>query len=183
MNYKYITENNLENKQTYMYTEYSGTEFIEAYKLSRKEILRKHMLNMVGMKHNTYKELSDIRDIISNGDLTIDGNIKKEIDEYVKSFEVRKRLYVGYDENWKPVQKNYNVLENYLLFGEILVDTYDKTSNLKYLNCLLKITDSLCSVSSKMDEVQIYRLSEIVKSELYMVQEIQEKESFQNGTY
>ena len=36
MNYKYITENNLENKQNYMYSEYCRQEFLDAYVSTRK---------------------------------------------------------------------------------------------------------------------------------------------------
>lgn len=36
MEYKYITENNLFEKQTYMYSEYKGIDFIKEYMSSRK---------------------------------------------------------------------------------------------------------------------------------------------------
>lgn len=40
MNYKYITENNLENKQNYMYSEYGGQDFVDAYIESRKNAMK-----------------------------------------------------------------------------------------------------------------------------------------------
>ncbi len=39
MNYKYITEDNLENKQTYMYSEYGGEDFLKAYVKSREDVI------------------------------------------------------------------------------------------------------------------------------------------------
>ena len=39
MNYKYIYENPSENRQLYMYSDYNGKEFIEAYKKSRSDVL------------------------------------------------------------------------------------------------------------------------------------------------
>lgn len=41
MNYKYIYENPSENRQLYMYSDYNGKEFIEAYKKSRNALLIK----------------------------------------------------------------------------------------------------------------------------------------------
>ena len=41
MNYKYIYENPSENRQLYMYSDYNGKEFIEAYKKSRNDVLIK----------------------------------------------------------------------------------------------------------------------------------------------
>ena len=41
MNYKYIYENPSENRQLYMYSDYNGKEFIEAYKKSRSDVLIK----------------------------------------------------------------------------------------------------------------------------------------------
>ena len=41
MLYKYITENNLYDKQNYMYSEYGGIAFLDSYLLSRREFLNR----------------------------------------------------------------------------------------------------------------------------------------------
>lgn len=40
MGYKYITENNLYEKQTYMYSAYKGIDFIKEYLNSRENCLK-----------------------------------------------------------------------------------------------------------------------------------------------
>ena len=42
MSYKYITENNLEHKQTYMYSEYGGMNFLLEYECIRQEFIKKY---------------------------------------------------------------------------------------------------------------------------------------------
>ena len=41
MSYKYVTDNNLYEKQTYMYSEYKGRAFLNDYISSRQNCLRK----------------------------------------------------------------------------------------------------------------------------------------------
>ena len=39
MGYKYITDNNLVNKQDYMYSEFGGVDFLKAFTGSRDEFI------------------------------------------------------------------------------------------------------------------------------------------------
>lgn len=93
----------------------------------------------------------------------------------MKTFEVRKRLYAGYDDKWKPCVNIYSNYELYLLMSEILIKVYCKSKILKYVSCLLKITDSLISVANNMNEIEIYRLSNILQNELLLIEQINGK--------
>lgn len=172
MNYKYITEDNLENKQNYMYSEYCGQEFLDAYVSTRKNIIEKEQI-FERVDHNTYQELSIIKEKLIKND-NIERLLKQQIDAYVKTFEVRKRLYAGYDSTWRPVVNNYRIYYNYLLLCEVLLLVWHKTKCTKYINCLLKITDSLISIISEMNETEEYRLINILKEELSIFEEIKE---------
>ncbi len=48
MAYKYITDNNLYQKQTYMYSEYKGMDFIEEYLNSRQSYLKSSKMSWGG---------------------------------------------------------------------------------------------------------------------------------------
>lgn len=173
MNYKYITEDNLENKQNYMYSEFGGNEFLNAYVSSRENVIRRTKV-LGGYEHSTYKELNEIWEYIKDNSF-ISFSIKEKIDRYVKLFEVGKRIYTGYDNNWKPCTKNYRMYENYLLLCEILVFTYKNTNCIKYVSCLMKITDTLISVVKEMNEIESYKLSNVLEEELIIFEEIQRK--------
>lgn len=170
MNYKYITEDNLVNKQNYMYSEYGGQEFLDAYILSRKSIIEKEQIFRYA-EHNTYQELSDIKEALNKNE-KIDGFLKQQIDAYVKTFEVRKRLYAGYDEHWKPVVDNYRIYSNYLILCQILLLMWQKTKCTKYVSCLLKVTDSLISVIDEMNETEVYILTNVLREELSIYEDI-----------
>ena len=104
MSYKYITENNLYNKQTYMYAEYEGKRFLEEYLKSRK--IARGMTefskpeNRIESDSMVYQDLKCIYSDIRKGDRDAVNRIKP----YVKTFEVRKRLYTEYLD-WKPTEK------------------------------------------------------------------------------
>lgn len=175
MLYKYITDNNLYHKQTYMYAEYEGKQFLRDYVKSR----------------NTVKETTervDTEDIMENGS-TVQRDLWhiysgiKEGDEdavdmlkaYVKTFEVRKRIYTEYSD-WKPVEGAlFEEYETYLIFSDCLLEAYKKTKCLKYYSCLLKVDDVLISLQSLLSEGERRHLSAIISEELKIFQILSER--------
>ena len=60
----------------------------------------------------------------------------------IKRFEVTKKIYESYDDNFRPHDKaKYQNPNLYVLFAEILILAYRKYSKLQYLNALLKVND------------------------------------------
>lgn len=89
------------------------------------------------------------------------------VNAYTKSFEVRKRIYTNYDNNFKPSDDaGFEDYDNYLLFAECLLLVYRQTGCLKYFNCLLKVDDTLLSVWEKLRKYQKKYMSRIIRHEL-----------------
>lgn len=165
MGYKYITENNLYDRQNYMYSQYLGMEFLREYVKSRKLKNSTAFENGWGSEQNsgstTRARLEGIHDRMHTTT-----EIPEELNRFVKAFEVRKRLYAEYD-NWKPVETStFEDYESYISFAECLIEAYGFTNNLKYFSCLLKVDDMLLSVQDKLTGSQMCRLKKIVESEL-----------------
>lgn len=170
MDYKYVTDNNLENRQNYMYSEYKGRAFLQEYIESREEVIN-GFINVYLcdgnelLFHITRQELQEILATLrENG---WDKITKKKIDDYVKSFEVRKRIYSEYDNKWKPcTNAGYEDYETYLILCEILIYAYSLTKCTKYYSCLLKLNDTMLSLKDKLTDRQKCVLSTILKKEL-----------------
>lgn len=166
--YPYITSNNLYDKQNYMYSKYYGIDFLRAYVQSRKlnDYLGDKTAATLENEETsaTYQELKRIYRYLHS-----DGNHEEALEAlkgYVKSFEVRKRIYTAY-ENWNPIDSaSYEEYGNYLCFADNLIQAYILTRNLKYFSCLLKLDDTLLSLQSKLNPSQKGHLKQITAKEL-----------------
>lgn len=158
MAYEYVTDNNLYEKQTYMYSKYRGMDFLRDYLASRCNYIDaegsadEDILPCVKTSDDVVeRELIDILQKMKAGDYSTE--IVKAMNAYTKSFEVRKRIYSGYDNQWKPIEgigfENY---QNYLLFADCLLQMYWHTKCLKYFSCLLKVDDTLLSLRGRLSE-------------------------------
>lgn len=168
MSYKYITDNNLYEKQNYMYSEFGGTDFLMEYINTRKKCFGsvEHRDIAVTEYHcATGQRLLSILDKLKSGQTgreTID-----LVNSYTKSFEVRKRIYTNYENNFKPsADAEFEDYDTYLLLAECLLLTYRQTGCLKYFNCLLKVDDTLLSVWEKLQQYQKGYMSHIICQEL-----------------
>lgn len=160
MSYKYITENNLYVKQTYMYSEYRGEVFLAEYLDSRRRYIAncENRDNFIDIRLETKgRNLMQAKLTACLSVLKCSGGECNEkerffVNKCVQSFEVRKRIYTEYDDKWKPLEgANFEDYESYLLFAECLLCMYGNTQCLKYFSCLLKLDDSLLSVNHHMD--------------------------------
>ncbi len=162
MEYKYITDDNLINKQNYMYSDFGGAEFLKAYANSREEFI-KDKDKFVGRFHDTRKELGLIISSLQEGD---HGPVMESLNSYVKRYEVTKRLYTEYDESWKPtVNSSFEEMDVYLALARGCLLTYRLTKCTKYLSCLLKVTDTLLSVRERLTYGQSADLADITVCE------------------
>ena len=163
MIYEYITENNLENRQRYQYTKYGGEEFLLSYFESRK-------------KASDLKGNSDFMPITARSNNISEANA----DQILKSFEVRKRIYGAYNEKYKPIdEKDYENYQLYLDFASLMADMYEKFNNLKYLNALLKVDDTLLSIYNLLNVEQKAVLGRILLKELSYVRAVRESVSIE----
>ncbi len=172
MSYEYITKNNLYEKQTYMYSAYKGLDFLKEYLDSRNAFLeRQEAPEACGAAQDetdcnlVQQNLLQILQELQNGNYGQE--IISSVNAYTKSFEVRKRLYSCYDNNWKPVSDaGFEDYESYLLFAECLLLVYRHTKCLKYFSCLLKLDDTLLSVQEKLENPLKKRCCQIISQEL-----------------
>lgn len=172
MEYKYITENNLENRQNYMYSEYKGREFLEAYQKTRKQYIEQY-IDFQGVFEpesggEGSKTEEKIRQAAEAGDIGM-------AEKFVKSFEVRKRLYTQYDwTTWKPeIGARYDEIELYLLLGEYISTLYRETGRLKFLSCLLKLDDTILSQESLLRNGQKKRFAGLLYKELEFINSLE----------
>ena len=151
--YPYITENNLNLPQSYNYTAFGGVAFLQAYLSTRKALftfLCEPAQNQG--KNMEQRELESVNDYILESCKN-----EKMLKLVIKTFEVNKRLYMSYDkgvsrfsneEILKPDKmSSYTHIDNYLCFAKALCAFFAQTHNLLYLNTLLKLNDTLLSLT------------------------------------
>jgi hypothetical protein len=195
MEYISVTENNLENRQTYQYSNYGGEAFLTAYESNRRALLltltnlnhsplltdRELLAECVNITETYYAKPLDSSHVILRYEICeilikLINNIIIPDDYYrldliLKTFEVRKRLYHCYDLKFKPYdESDYKDCGLYLIFACCLIHAYRKTTDLKYLNALLKVNDLLISLDFKMYSEKEYRMLHYsVQEELKMI--------------
>lgn len=181
MNYKYITENNLEYRQNYMYSEYEGKEFLlEMFatrhdKMNAERLTIKHVIEYVNVIDNEPITTSKLINIIYA--LKDKNYSREEADRYVKAFEVRKRLYNEYiDNSIKPSENSkYSNYINYILLAVICIMFYEHTDSLKYLNTLLKLDDTILSLYNMISQDDKNIFGYILRSENVYIKELIQK--------
>ena len=168
INYSYIKTDLLKNPQKYQVSPYEVIEFIHSYKNSRKKILeillkknfKKQNIGDICLQINP--KITDDYDF-DNGFNELETEklfsillyfIKKNkkqkeiiklLDIFLKKFEIKKRIFSSYDSNFEENNENYSHLINYLLLVVAFIVRFETTNNLKYLNVVLKLNDTLCS--------------------------------------
>lgn len=173
MAYKYISENNLYNKQSYMYSEFGGKDFLKEYLNSRQMYLKVHEIssNKFECSVNTtnisdvQRDLFNIKKCLETGKQ--DRYIMDRLNAYMKSFEVRKRIYSQYDSDWKPIKNiGFEEYAVYLLFAQCMTLSFESTKSLKYFSALLKVDDTLLSIQYQLDDNLKNILNSVLKNEI-----------------
>jgi len=160
-----------------MYSTYVGIDFLQAYVKSREAYLeawkcRENFEEDHGRKgfDTTRSELIELYERLQE-----DGGQEdlKKVDAFTKSFEVRKRIYSEYTDDWKPTENaRYCNYDSYLLLADCLLLAYKKSGCLKYYSCLLKLDDTLLSVRDLLDACQKCHLSSVLGKELRIFKEL-----------
>lgn len=164
--YVYSTQNLLEIPQKYQMSPFQGHEFLEQYKESRRASMQlikdkintitldqiaaqmqpnfQHPLEIINSsKFSTQKLFESIFLILLRDKDDID--ITKIVNDFIKKFEIKKRIFSYYNKEIQEASNDYKILPNYILLASICVLKYKKTKNLKYINVLLKLNDTICS--------------------------------------
>lgn len=150
--YPYITHNNLIHTQAYNYTSFEGVGFMRAYVSAREGLLQWHTKEACDECRGLHALDSLTSELVKEG--RRDDRVLRLL---IKTFEVNKRLYARYEWVQSAISQerilkpdktsSYTRLEDYLGFGFALCEAYTRTENLLYLNTLLKLNDTLLSLT------------------------------------
>ena len=77
--------------------------------------------------------------------------IKFWLDKLIQRFEVTKKIFEVYPQNFGKGKGKSSAVYLYWVFSLSLILHYDSTANVKYLNTAMKVVDLLCS----LDEIQL----------------------------
>ena len=178
--YQYCDGDLLIERNTYFYSEYHGAQFLLAWQSQRKAAIQSIGPDRAGDYNaeptRTGDLLNCIRESISNRNEEQGGF--DNLDKLVQRFEVTKRVHEAYTEKWRARDvSRFRNLGLYVLLAEVLVLAYRQTERLVYLNALLKIADTLCSVGPHLDEGLLARFQGVLDAERAFVDALSARSS------
>lgn len=245
MIYTYSQANRLEEPHAYMYTQFHGEEFLEAYLSSRldavnwptegdhgrteldeslvshsllilerlfnvksveagkkfKRVLANGNLSALSQNNNNGDNIFEAAKLltlmtteksVSTLDLTQsliavqllniqDANTKVWIDRLVQRFEVTKKLFEAYSPGFRKGEGSNAEVRLYWLFALSLSLFYARSSEIKYLSTLLKVSDLLCSLPVHMFEGEVpeHGLKTVLSAEIVSVLLLTEEKGIQ----
>lgn len=151
--YKYIDSNAPNIKINYSYSKYLGLQFLDYWKISRKENLKefdKGNLDILIKKVDSRFVLEGFNSSgeifskwLKNIDL-LNLDFLKDVNLLIKRFEVTRKIFNEYNDLMRPNnKKNYLYINNYSLFGIVLGLLFSETKKYQYLNAHVKLNDIL----------------------------------------
>ena len=166
--YQYIQNDLLTTPQKYQMSSYEGPGFLTSYQFSRRKIISelKKMPDFISYSDNLFssQHVSDACMIIKKNKFSTNElyrsivielinntrNIQviPIIDKFLKKFEIRKKIFLHYDDEFNKVGDEFKEIQNYILLSFMCLIRYQVTSDLKYLNTFLKLNDMICSVKN-----------------------------------
>ena len=166
--YTYSDGNLLKNPQKYQMTPFLDKNFLNDYQRTRINYLEKiskfekielkkiiHNINQKDMQEDRNSKFNSVTSIMLFDVLTAlindENNNFDIIDKFIKKFETKKLIFSKYDNNFQPISNEYSELRNYLLLATICAFQFKNSTNLKYLNTLLKLNDIICSQITSID--------------------------------
>lgn len=193
--YTYSHNNLLEKPNTYFYTEFKGIPFLNAWKQSRRNTLSvtgeeeeipevsdsKSMKNIMdsvaaGIPVKTHDLLDSLYAEICSGQNEISEPAKGIVYSMLRHFEYGKRIYESYVSFFKTADRSLcKNLSLYLKFGECAELMYTKTSELQWLNALLKCLDILCGYAAQTESRYQKRISRLIQCEARHISILAEK--------
>jgi hypothetical protein len=176
LDYIYVNPQAPKEKINYSYSKFGGEKFMQCWEVSRKKyLINKNELKLIfkiNTNSNTEKLfLGWIEDFEQNC-----FNNFNELKLLIKRFEVTRKIYDDYDENFRKKEKySFDESRLYLLFAFILIQAYEKEKMLYYLNALLKLNDINLGFEILKESSDELLLQYCVKKELEFIYNLKEK--------
>ncbi len=166
--YQYVQNNLLTTPQNYQMSSYEGPDFLISYQSSRRKIIAEleKMPDFISYSDNFFssQDVSDVCVIIKKNKfptnelyhsiiMELINNPKNTqiipiIDKFLKKFEIRKKIFLNYDDEFNMVGDEFKEIQNYILLSFMCLIRYQDTSDLQYLNTFLKLNDLICSAKN-----------------------------------
>jgi len=161
--YTYADRNLLVENEHYFYSVLQGPPFLNAYRTARAEVL-KGLTEGGGRQPPEKCAYPTGTDDIRTADLL--NALEWDLDDLwlgklVQRFEITKRLYPIYDNRLRKHAGEANDVTLYARLACILAAELGHAQDLRWLNTLLKLNDTLCSVTNAQREpvTQMLRFS------------------------
>lgn len=166
MKYGYASGDLLDHPQSYRYSSYCGPDLFIAWREQREKLLtslgssdippEKLVTDVLAEAANseqtvlTATRLSRLIVAVSNAQADRFKH-RVQIAPWIKTFEVRKKIYSEYDDDMRPGgDGNYRELGNYVLYAFLMERAWSNYQELPYLNVFFKVVDSICSFASSL---------------------------------
>ena len=183
--YPYSSGDLLNTPQHYMYSAYNGAEFIQSWLKSRALFEKKHPLKPKILKINesieeateyfdSHNILVSLCGALRDGDQT-SHRFSYWLPRLIKKFEVTKRLYDRYEKtapHAKVENSDYQKLSLYIFLAEVVIRSWAKSAKSQYINCLLKLMDTLHSQSNLLSEEEKSALIWLTHAEKMIISRI-----------
>lgn len=176
--YEYTEGDRIESRNSYFYTPFVGTAFFAAWEASRAPcgLSGKKCLtapDLIELNEPAFFEMQRWLDAWRRG-----GRLDKVemacFYQRVAYFEVSKRLFADYDAQGKPLDRtDYQVKQRYLNFALLLEAAYSHSQDLRCMNALLKVCDTVVSVQAELQQRDV--LSWLMARERLHVQGLAQK--------
>lgn len=115
---------------------------INILKLDIKKIEFENKKKNILQKSNTENTL--YRLLINYNKNKNNKSLHKIIYLFIKKFEVSKKIYKSYNKNFRKKKSSIEDIKSQMLLALLLMTSYlNKKQDLRYINCLLKISDKI----------------------------------------
>lgn len=145
--YPYASGDLLEERNNYSYSSYHGQALLEAWQTRRREGAEPLMQadrDTLPAETETDRLIEGIATALGKSSATA---ALARLDRLVQRFEVTKRIFDGYTDTWRAVDRTrYHNALSYTRFSGLLSSAFENTGRLTYMNALLKCNDILNAI-------------------------------------
>lgn len=173
--YKYQSLDPLKDRINYSYASFQGMTFVDEWFLYRRNFLKDGIVpdEVIETLFNLNSSQTEVLFSTWIKSCLSDGAIHPDIYLVIKRFEVTKRLFNQYDQNYRTIIKNdYHNLNIYLQFGVLLTTAYSLKAALPFVNALIKLLDTMCSSNLNLTDSQQQALSYLVLEEKIIIESL-----------
>lgn len=168
---------------TYFYSAYAGKPFLSAWRGQRDSVLRRAPApspapeaTLAILTHADTVETASLLEFVFHAlsqKTSLDSEAANWLARLVHKFEVFKRVHDAYRSGFRAVNRNdHKTLNHYLRLAEVFDLAWNRMGHMVYLNALLKIMDTLCSVYDQLSREEQARLATLIHAERQYIDDV-----------